>query len=447
MNPSFKEIYTKIYVSYQGMEPNYVYYLDLEDYQIKRFDKKRFLEYERNYNELTLIKDKNPEQILVMDLITEAGKLILPKPLSDKELLQYYEMSSKKLTLSELKESVLNKTIYVWMDYHNLFPIEADDEFYGDIFYALAMVFNANLFEYFPKNNILHAIETEGVEYFYWFNRKDLSFTLTDNFLGLSNMQCMISSPNSFDKNILRTLRRAFVITFKRENRCTQETIKLYEQYEAQDCDFGAYVPKITYYENGVIVENGLRMYPAQVLNQMLFSLINMVNTMVAKQITPKPFLCYLYRHSKKTVEVDPIVTSISKTPFVNLLPFSQSCFGVKQNKGQVVEFMLRVLSYKKITKHAKAAIYEVMLVDHLTGDVLNRFTVKGDGNTIQDIMRPLIEHSYRNGWAEFTIVDNVLDSHIVSILSNGKSRIEINELSQIDRLIQEEKESPNIAA
>ena len=450
MKPSYKELFTKIYVSYQGMEPNYIYYLDTDDYSIKRLDSKRFLNFEKHFLDFEINPDTNSEQALMMDLALSNGKLILPKPISSAALAEIYRNAKTSLTLEEVADLTLRRSIQVWLDFNDLYSIEADHDFYSETFFYLAMIFNANLFDLFYKNNILHYQEGEdknGLNFYYYFNRKDFSFTITDNEFGLSNIQCLISSPDMFDKNILRTLRRAFVITFKKENRCTQDTIALYEKYESKDSDCGVYVPKITYYEDGVITENGLRMYQAQTLNQMLYSLVTLVNSMGESGVYPEPGKCYLYRNSKKTVEQDPDIDLVSKMPFVNLLPYKQACFNVRINKEQTIEFIFRIDSYKKISSRGKATVYECLILDHDNGDVLERFKVTSSRTTIQDIMRNLINYAYKNGWGEHTIVDSVLESHMASILSNGKSHIEYGELTQIDKLYLEEKDSVNLAA
>lgn len=447
MKPSFKELFTKVYVSYQGMDPHFVYYLDEDDYQIKRIEKKRFLDFERNFMSKDFRKDGNSEENLMMNLALSNGKYILPKTFSDKEFDAYYEESNKDVPLESIKDMILTRIIQVWLDFHNLYTIEADETYYQEVFYFLAMVFNAHLFDFFPKNNILHYQDGEGQNFYYVFNRKDLSFTLTDNYLGLSNMQCMISSPNAFDKNILRTLRKSFVITFKKENRCTQDTISLYEKYESKDVDFGAFVPKITCYEDGLITENGLRMSQAQILALMLSSLVTLVNTLVEQKIYPEPGKCYIYKNNSHEVGVDPDVDLISKSPFINLIPYHQACFGVIQNKINAVELKLRVMSFKKISSRAKAAVYECLIVNHETGELLERVEVKASKTTINDLMQQLIEYAYRNGWAERTVVDSPLDFHLANVLSGGKTRIEYDELLQINRLDEDEDDSVNISA
>ena len=78
MKPSYKELFTKILVSYDTMDANYLYYLDEDDYHIKRVDKKSFNYFKKHYADLSYSDDPNSEEYLFASLILDSTKHFLP---------------------------------------------------------------------------------------------------------------------------------------------------------------------------------------------------------------------------------------------------------------------------------------------------------------------------------------------------------------------------------
>lgn len=443
MKPSYKELFTKILVSYDTMDPNFLYYLDEDNYHIKRVDKKTFNYFKRHYADLTYSDDPNSEEYLFAALILDSTKHFLPMKYSEVELKKAYELSNKEESFNDFKKEVYTTAIDVWLDFHDIFEIECTDDYYSQIFDHLATIFDSGVFAVFSRKNILH-FESNGMHYFYSFNHKDMSFTIATSFFGLSNMQCTLFNPDVYDKQVLRALREAYVITFKNETRCTQDTIKLYERFENEYTDFGQYVPKIAYYRFGLLQENGLRLFEGHDLSNALNGLLLLINGIVANdlQFDQKSSIKCVEKHNEIQIGIDENITTENKEPFINLYPFRQLPQNVKINKDQIAEFVVRVSSTKKISKTTKAAVFETLMVDADNGDVLFRNFVVASTNTIQDLILPILEYGITNGFPERVISSNLLDAQILAVLTSNKTKLLRDDLKQIKQLDKDEENS-----
>ena len=448
MKPSYKELFTKILVSYDTMDPNFLYYLDEDDYHIKRVDKKTFNYFKRHYADLTYSDDPNSEEYLFAALILDSSKHFLPMKYSEVELKKAYELSGKEESFNEFKNAVYTTAIDVWLDFHDIFEIECTDDFYTTIFDHLATIFASGLFNVFSRRNILH-FESNGMHYFYSFNHKDMSFTITTSFFGLSNMQCTLFNSDVYDKQMLRALREAYVITFKNESRCTQDTIKLYERFENEYTDFGQYVPKIAYYRYGLLQENGLRLFEGHDLSNALNGLLLLINGIVSQDLAfdRNSMIKCVEKHNEIQLGVEDNNDPQVKEPFINLYPFRQLPQNVKINKDQIAEFVVRVSSTKKISKTTKAAVFETLMVDADNGDVLFRNFVVAGTNTIQDLILPILEYGITNGFPERIISSNLLDAQILAVLTANKSKLLKDDLKQIKQLDKDEENSSRYMA
>ena len=447
--PSYKELFTKILVAFDNMDSNYIYYLDVDDYHVKRASKKAFNYFRRHYADLTYSDDPNSEEYLFASICLENGKYLLPPKLSEAELKKSYDsLPDKEDDFLTFKNQVLKVSIDIWLDYHHLFEIEASDYIYKSVFHALAVIFNSNFFTYWNRGNILH-FRKHDLYYFYSFNRKDGSLTIALNYFGLSNIQCLISNADMFNKYVLRTLRNVFVITFKKESRCTHETISLYERFESDVINFADRVPKITFYNYGLLQENRLRQSDCNDLCDALVGLIEIIQEIYSTsfKFSPKDCILYEIKDNNFELKVDPDITIESKEPFVNLYPYRQFSTNVRINKGQCAEFIMRVSSTKKVSKLVKATVYELLLIDSSNNEVLFHNFVESNYLTVKDIMLSLIEHGYTNGYPEHITVSSILDSHILNIVTAGKTRTEFGELLAIKKYDEDDGSSPQIMA
>ena len=444
MKPSYKELFTKILVSYDTMDANYLYYLDEDDYHIKRVDKKSFNYFKKHYADLSYSDDPNSEEYLFASLILDSTKHFLPMRIAEAEIKKAYDSIKDDMSYADFRNNIYTNSINVWLDFHDIYEIECNDEYYSSIFSLLATIFDSGLFNVFSRKNILH-FESQGLHYFYSFNHRDMSFTIATSYFGLSNIQCNISHPDMFDKQVLRSLREAYVITFKNESRCTQETVKLYERFENEYIDFGQYVPKIAYYRYGLLQENGLRLFEGHDLSTALNGLLFLINGIVSQdfQFDHKSAIKCVEKRNEIQIGFDEEIGLESKEPFINLYPFRQLPQNVKINKNQTVEFVVRVSSTKRISKTTKATVFEVLMLDAENGDVLLRNFVVSSANTIQDLILPVLEYGISNGFPEKAIVSNLLDMHILSILTADKTKIFVDDQKQIKQLDLDE-ENPN---
>lgn len=427
MKPTLSQL-TKLALScFDNPQRGKLYYLDGKDYSFKTVNKKSFNEFRNNYLSNPLPTSEKEISFLYLSIILCHGKYLLPE-VTEKDVKASYSLSDP-VSYDAFRSFFLKHIIYSWLDKINLYAIETPNEFYFETFKLLHQIYENEPF-YHLSDQLIISRATHNQVYYYKFDRNTNTLTVSfDRYAG--DILYLGEAEDPYTPKCVKQLREAFEIRFVDEDFIDQDALDLFSKYECKECDFGPYIPELHYVNFGMNYDYHLRFAQCSKLSGALMDLINIIPAIIDAYPNGIELPGVEVTNKQGRLNVDEIpedeITCIDYIQTDRYEPLSK---GVKKIKGLNLQYHLNVAELKpyRSNRFVHVAVFESVLADLKTDDVVNSFTCDALGDPVSLIASNLIEYFLKNGAPERFYTNSFTEGHILHACSNNKSKMMLSD-------------------
>ena len=440
-----KDLTSKFLECYNHYNGKNIYYLDLENGEIKSVDKTTFEKFASSFDFKNFLKRKySIDEHFYISLLVENKKRIIPAPYPEKEIKQNYYANERKISYDDYRKKCLIEYIECFFDDRNIFEIKASSKEVGKLFLLLKKLYDYNIFEMFTKENIIR-IDFGTIDFYCLIDSEDKAITIETGNEGLSNLVTIINGNKDIDLDVVNCFRNAIKIRLVKENVARETAINNYLKYESPETDFDEYVPCFEIDNYCLRYNDYIRKTTYEEIAEILNSLIFIVKYIKNNDLKYKEKDSFYYLSDKKKVIKTNILNFAVPVCFVNLNPLVGIRNNILVNEYQSIEFKIfknKEKSFRNATKTVTSFL--IMAYDIKKGDLILEKKISHSDSFVKEFNTILIDFFSKHGIAKNIIVTNLFDAFVVRSAGGNKVKVIKSICKNIDEII---NETPTIDA